>query len=414
MERPQQTAYQAKWVLPIHAPAIADGTVVVSEGQIEAVGPTSELLDKFPFAEWVDLEETIVLPGLVNAHTHLALTDAVEDLPQGKGLLEWLKVLVPQAREFDQETARTAILRGLEQSRGMGTSLVGDILAHGEAIETYFEQENVWCRVFMEFLGVREDSAHRALEKAKENVSLLAAKNSPRVLGGLSPHAPYSVWPELWEPMAAWAQERNLPWTTHLAEPPSEAEFLLEGTGPILDYLKWLGAWDETFPPLGDSGVDYLHDRDVLDDLTLLVHGVHLTPEEIEKVVINDSWLCLCPRSNQFLGLPPSPAEDLYHAGANLCLGTDSKASNWDLGIWGELRSLRGIAPTIPPSALIRMATANGAMALGFLGKLGTIHPGAEAQLLSVPCSELGDGDPHHFLVSESIEDRFQWLGKRP
>jgi cytosine/adenosine deaminase-related metal-dependent hydrolase len=268
------------------------------------------------------------------------------------------------------------------------------------------------ARVYFEFLGVTEERARERFTAATRSVARLQSHaGAETVLPGLSPHAPYSVWPDLWARTAETARRHGLRWTTHLAEPPEERRFLLEGTGPIRDYLESLGVWDGSFPVPGRGAVALLEAAKALDERALLVHGVHLETEEMDRLAATRASLCLCPRSNAFLGLPPPPVTALLERGVRLCLGTDSKASNRDLGVWGEMRALRRLAPSVPAARILEMATVRGAMALGMSHLCGSLRPGIPANLVAVNLAgALPGADPETCLVEEPVEDRVRVL----
>jgi cytosine/adenosine deaminase-related metal-dependent hydrolase len=216
----------------------------------------------------------------------------------------------------------------------------------------------------------------------------------------------------LWTEAVGLARSLRVPWTAHVAEDEPEREFLTRGTGPLAEFLRRMGA--TPFPPPGRTAARWLREEDLLDETALLVHGVGLDEDEARGLALEDAGLCLCPRSNAALGLPPPPVEMLYHTGVFLSLGTDSLASNRDLGLWGEMRAVRRLAPTVPASAILAMATAHGAMALGFTGRAGSLHPGAPARILAVAAPDLGGGDPAAYLVETPVEDRVRWLTTAP
>jgi len=401
-------AYRSNWLLPIHSDPIPDGVVVVDGDQVAGLGPADEMLGHFPQAELHELGETIVLPALVNAHTHLALTHEAGKHPSGAGLFPWLKSMVPQARAMDEAAVTAAVTAGIEESRRLGTGLLGDIVTHPAAARALQAAAPLRARAFFEFLGVSEATCRRSLEAAQQAAEAMPAKG--RVRPGLAPHAPYSVWTPLWKEAVDWATERDLPWTTHLLEPASEPLFTARGVGEIREYLEWLGVWDDAFPPMGQRPISFFDRTKVLGPGALFVHGVHLVPDEMNRINLHDIALCLCPRSNAYLGLPPAPMDGLREAGVFLCLGTDSKASNHDLGLWGEMRAIRGLAPDLPAGDILTMATAHGAMALGFRGEAGVIAPGVEADLIAVGADGLGAGSPEEYLVREPVDGRVQRL----
>jgi cytosine/adenosine deaminase-related metal-dependent hydrolase len=380
--------------------------VLVRGGRIEGTGPFPELRRQDPRARVVDLGNAIVLPGLVNAHTHLSLTSLQGVLPPGTPYLEALREITLRASALTPAEIGDAARAGAGESWRRGTSAVGEITTRPEGTAVLAADGRLLARVYFEFLGVTRERAERRFTEAGELAREWAdpARNSGVVLPGLSPHAPYSVWPGLWGETALLCRERDLRWSTHLAESAHEEAFLEEGQGPLREHLESLGVWDGSFPVPGRGIFASWEEEDVLDARALLVHGVHLRSEEIARIATRNASVCLCPRSNAHLDLPPPPAEELHAARVNLCLGTDSLATNRDLGIWGEMRALARIAPRIPPSTLIAMATWNGACALGVEDGAGSLGRGRRADFLAVPTGVALPADPHRFLLEADVE----------
>ena len=285
---------------------------------------------------------------------------------------------------------------------------MGEIAARPEGVEEILSHPHLRVRVYFEFLGVSEGRARERFAEARRRALDLAAAAAAlgldRVRPGLSPHAPYSVWPTQWREAADFARDHDLFWTSHVAEPPEEEEFLRQGTGPLRDYLIGLGVWDGAFPIPGRPAIEMLAEEGALGPRALLVHAIHLEPGAMARVARSGASVCLCPRSNAFLGLPPAPVEALENAGVQLCLGTDAKASNEDLSVWAEMRALAGLAPGIPAQRILEMATTAGARALGFEGLAGTIRIGDRSPLVAVRM-EAEDGDPIRALLAEGVED---------
>jgi 5-methylthioadenosine/S-adenosylhomocysteine deaminase len=396
-------------VLPIAAEPFADGAVARRGEAIVDVGPARDVRSRHPLAEVVDLGRAILLPGLVNAHTHLSLTTLADAGPRSEGFLSWLGRTARAARSMGADEVRGAVREGLEESFRLGTALVGEITTRTEGIEEILAHPVMRARVFFEFLGVSEPRARARLDEAERGALALrtetAARGLDRVRAGLSPHAPYSVWPAHWREAAAFAQAHDLFWSSHIAESPDEDEFLTRGTGPLRDYLHALGVWDGSFPVPGRPAIDLLADAGALDERALLVHAIHLDEGAIARIAASGASVCLCPRSNAYLGLPPPPVEAFMSQGARLCLGTDARASNADLSVWAEMRSLGRIAPRIPARRLVEMATSGGAWSLGFDGMAGTLRPGDRSPLVSVQSNGTRVDDPYEFLARESVEE---------
>lgn len=401
------TVHLARRVHPVIEPVLSPGAVAVQGDLVVAVGSPETLLTRWPDAPRRDHGEASLLPGLVNAHTHLSLTDLAPELADEHDFFRWLGGVARGAAELDTEAVHTAVRHGLDRTWALGTRAVGEITTRPEAADAIAADGRMGGRVYFEFLGVTADRARERFEAA-----LAAAERFPVRPGfleaGLSPHAPYSVWPELWREPAL----DRFRWSTHAAEAPGEDQLLREGTGPLRDYMTGLGVWDGTFPIPGTDALAFLETAGRLGPGGLLVHGVGIDEAAADRLAVHDAPVCLCPRSNAFLGRPVPPVALLRRAGVRLCVGTDSLASNRDLGVWGELRALRRLDPEIGTDEMLRWATLDGAEVLG-LPRLGRIAPGASSAFLVArapgrdPLRALLDGgdDPAGLLTTPGDED---------
>ena len=395
-----RTLHRAQFVLNPGLPPIADGAVLVESGRILGTGRFQDVLASDPGLPVEDHGPSVLLPGLVNAHTHLSITGLEAETDAADPFLSWLDSIARQARGLDGEAARARVAQGIALSLEQGTALLGEVTTRAEGVDLLLEAP-VAARVYFEFLG---DSARDAPERFE--VAALAARRcdvppSHRARPGLSPHAPYSVWPDLWSEADRTCREAGWLWSSHLLEPPHEREFLERGTGPLREYLERLGVWDGSFPVPGTGPVTLLQEAGVLSPRALLVHGVHLTAGDLGTLAAAGAEICLCPRSNARLGLPPAPVRAVLEAGIRPCLGTDGLPSNEDLGIWGEMRALADLLPGLDDREILVMATRNGARALGFADRLGSLDPGREARLLAVPLEPADLDGVKRMLVRE-------------
>jgi aminodeoxyfutalosine deaminase len=399
----RETLFTARWVLPVISPPIEDGAVLVEDGHFSAIGPLNHLQTVIGDAEVQDLGDAILLPGLVNAHTHLSLTALAPHIPRRVPLLEWLATVTREASKMTEDEVRRSVRAGLESSWRAGTMAIGEITTRPEGVTEMVADRRIASRAYFEFLGVSAERSQRRYKAALDRtLSLVGGVVRP----GLSPHAPYSVWPTLWQSAAQFCREHDLRWSTHVGESPYEREFLLEGRGPLREHLERLGVWDDAFPVPRQNIVPLWTSQGVLDERALLVHGLHLDAEDMDTIATSRAFLCFCPRSNAMLGLPPPDVREFVARRIPLCLGTDSLASNEDLSIWGEMRAIHELMPELPAETILRMATLVGAEALGLDDVCGSLKPGLPARFISVLASDLGDGDPMSYLLRPLMELR--------
>jgi cytosine/adenosine deaminase-related metal-dependent hydrolase len=201
------------------------------------------------------------------------------------------------------------------------------------------------------------------------------------------------------------------PCSVHLSESAEEVEFIRTGGGPWRALLEEIGAWDPSWLPPGTSPVQFLDEAGFLAPNVLAVHGVQMTPEDLERLRARDVTLVTCPRSNGHTGAGAPPIDDFYDAGVRIAVGTDSLASSPDLNVFAELATLRALAPSVPAHDLLDSATRQGARALGFDADYGTIEPGKLARLIAVAVPSDVD-DVEEYLVGGVQPSQIRWVGE--
>jgi aminodeoxyfutalosine deaminase len=378
---PLPTLYCARFVLPIESSCIEDGAVLVSKGRIVAVGTRRHLEAHTPQGRCVDFGEAILLPPCVNAHTHLELThfprwaEEAGATQTPDSFVEWIFHLIRVKRRIDPPDFFPSLQAGIVQSLRAGTGAVGDILSHHPG-HVAFSTTPLRGRVYLEVLG-RDDEVFSA--KLKTALALNAQWSAAHLTSGLSPHSPYTLTSAFLEEVYTVAREKGIFVSTHLAESQAEAQFLAEGAGDFAEKLFPAAGWENPLPSRS-SPVSYLAERGGLSPTNLLVHAVHVAPDDVPSIARSRASVVLCPRSNAQLGVGKAPIGHYLRAGVALALGTDSLASCDSLSIWDELAFARQwFAGEVSPHDLLRMATLGGAQALGLGGEMGALSPGAGA-----------------------------------
>jgi cytosine/adenosine deaminase-related metal-dependent hydrolase len=392
----------ARWVLPVSAPPLEGGLVTVAGDRIAAVEPSGTR------SADVDLGDAAVIPGLVNAHTHLDLGGLRGQVPCAGDFTGWLRAVVAHRRARTPEQVRADVRAGIAESLAAGVTLVGDVSAGGASWEA-LAGSPLRAVVFHELLGLPEDRARAALEAAR--TWLAAHPATPACLPGLSPHAPYSVRTSLFSEAGRLARQQDppAPLAVHLAETREELELLHRRRGPFVAFLQELGAWDPGGLADSPRAVMALC-RPALPKL--FIHGNYLAPE---ARIPRHSAVVYCPRTHAFFGHPPHPFRALLARGAAVALGTDSLASNPDLDLLAEARFLHQRYPEVPGAILLHLATLSGARALGWGGETGSLEPGKSADLATVPLPAPGARDPHALLLESDrparrVLVRGRWL----
>jgi aminodeoxyfutalosine deaminase len=392
--------YQAAWVLPIDCPPIRHGTVSVEFGRIVRV-------DDHPRGAVHDLGSVAILPGLVNAHTHLELSWMRGRVGPMASMPQWAGALIALRRTVSQDLDE-AIVSAIADVRASGTCLVGDV---ANTLSSYqpLVNSSLSAALFRELIGF---SVSHPDELIATTISQIAAlRPSERIRPSVVPHAPYSVSPALFGAIARCAAGR--PISVHLAESPEEVQFLRDGTGGWRTLLETLGAWNEGWTPPGCGPVEYLDRLGLVASNLLAVHGVHLTDAELSRLAAAGSTLVTCPRSNRWTGAGAPPLERFYRSGVRVAVGTDSLASVDDLNLFMEVAEMRRLAPTIRARDILASATRAGADALGFGADLGTLAPGKHAQIIAVriPADVM---DVEEYLLSGIESFDVRWVNPEP
>jgi cytosine/adenosine deaminase-related metal-dependent hydrolase len=404
------TRLGAAWVVPVDQRPIRDGWVAVDAGRIVAVGGGDEAEATRVFGPRRDLGRVALVPGLVNAHTHLELSWLRDRVPPSNRFTSWVKQLIAARGGIerpDDPTVTGAAGTAAREARAQGTVAVGDIsnsLASVDAIAA----SGMHGIVFHELMGFRERTG--ALVDQTREARRQAAGRHPRVRVSLAPHAPYSVSRELFEAIRAEVATGDVPVSSvHLGESDEEMELLSMGTGEWARMLRWVGAWRDDWQAPGVGPVEYLDQLGVFAGPTLAVHGVHLSDESLGRLKARGATIVTCPRSNQWVGVGVPPVERFYRSGVAVAVGTDSLASVEDLNLFAELKQMRWLGPNIPAARLIESATLTGARALGLDRELGSLTPGKLAEILSVSLPDRVDDVEEH-LVSGVHPRDIAWV----
>jgi cytosine/adenosine deaminase-related metal-dependent hydrolase len=396
--------FSADWVLPISDAPIGGGAVAIDDGRIVAVGARDG-------SEDIELGHAAVLPGLVNAHTHLELSYLHGRIPPSSSFLEWVRPMLAARREradADQQIVVRAAADAIRRARAAGTAVFGDV-SNTLAVVPLLREAGTAAAVFHELIGFLGVGADEQVASARRAIEALSAGDDVRL--SVAPHAPYSVSPALFAAIrrdldAHGGREIS---TVHVGESPEEVELLKKGTGPWRALLEDMGVWNEAWQVPGCSPVEYLSDLGFLQGSVLAVHGVQLEGTDLARLRTLGVTVVACPRSNVYVGVGSPPLEAFYAMDLEVALGTDSLASVADLNMFNELGEARRIAPRVPARSLLRSATLTGATALGFGDDYGSIEPGKRAALIAVRVPE-GVTDVEEYLVSGAEPVRLSWL----
>lgn len=375
----------ADWVLPVSRRPVRDGAVLIEDGLVLEVGRTDDLAGHPAAGTRFDFPGCVVMPGLINAHTHLSLT-ALAGLVRQQEFTPWLSDIVAATRDWSPEDHAASAASGAAQCLGCGVTVVGDITYGPESREAC-ERAGVGGTFFWEVLGVTAPVLYAQLERT----GYPGEPDGPcrkRQRCGLSPHSPYTAGPRLLQAMHEAAAEWHVPYCVHAAESAAEVELLARGTGPLAPIAE-RNAPDLETPGL--TPIAYLDTLGVLGGATVVHAGHAAGPDDIVRLASAARGVVACPRSNEFLGNPVAPVARLLRSGVPVGLGTDSSASNHDLDLMNEVRAMHRIEPSLSASALLEMATLHGATALGIEDRFGLLERGMQADLAIFAVGETSD-----------------------
>jgi cytosine/adenosine deaminase-related metal-dependent hydrolase len=388
----------ARWVFPVDGPPIERGVVTLLGEQIYAVEPHGKRTPD------TDLGNVAILPGFVNAHTHLDLSGLRGKCPPSPDFTDWLRQVIAHRRATTPEQTQADIRAGLAECLRFGTTLVGDIASGGASWDALVAAP-LRAVVFYELLGL---SRGRALEAFERGFDWLNAHHQTGTcMPAWSPHAPYSVHTWLFEQASLLTNCWMIPCATHLAETDEELQLLQDRAGPFVDFLIGLGAWDKKGLARSPEAVI---EACLGAGPLLLIHCNYLSP----KIDLHpETSLVYCPRTHAAFGHPPHPFRGFLARGVRVALGTDSLASNPDLDVLAEARFVHARHPDFDRATLLRMATLHGAEALGWDDATGSLTPGKSADLVVLPLPDHDADDPHRLIFeSESAVSAVMFRGR--
>ena len=388
----------ARWVFPVDGPPLERGTVTLRGERIEAVEPRGNRAPDF------DLGNAALLPGLVNAHTHLDLSGLRGKCPPTPDFIEWLRSIIRHRRDITPEQIQKDIRAGLAESFRFGTTLVGDIAAGGASWDQ-LAAAPLRATVYYELLGLTEARCRQNLTAAQEWLAAHPCSRTCRP--GWSPHAPYSLAGIGFQAAAAKSRAASFPMAIHLAETVAEKELLGTHSGPFVGFLTELGVW---------APDQLARDWEVVLNFTAAakpVAYIHANYLRSDAPLTAGSTIVFCPRTHAAFGHPPHPFPDFLARGVRVALGTDSLASNPDLDVLAEARYAHAHYPQVSGELLLRMATLSGAEALGWGDMAGSLTGGKSADLVVLPLPAEERHDPHLLVLESDLAiGQVLWRGR--
>jgi cytosine/adenosine deaminase-related metal-dependent hydrolase len=361
-------AVRARRILPMtpDCPEIADAGLLIRDGRILAVGPWDEIAGH---GVERDLGAVTLVPGLINAHTHLELSHLARCVATGQGFMAWADSLFAAMRQGRPD--ESALEQAAWEARASGTCCVADVVAReAELVSGALAGQGLEGLLLREFSGRGR------------------AFNPPALPGRWSAaiHALYSTEKAFAQTVKDWCLARDLPFSLHLAEVPGENELFRSGRGEFADFVRARRILPKGFQVPGVSATEFARNLGLLDEKTLAVHCVRVDRRDVEILAQSGASVCLCPRSNRLIGVGDAPVADLHAARIPLCLGTDSLASVQSLDLWEEVRAVRRLLTRPAPlHDLLAMVTVNPARVLGLEHDFGSLEAGKRAVWAVLP-----------------------------
>ena len=397
----------AAWVAPMSDAAIRDGGVVVENGRVLAVGDATTLAALHPDAERIDFGAAVILPGLVNPHTHLELSGCEAGDSPGGTFGQWILSLPRRigvhSGKTNEQLLIPATARGIEQCLHFGVTTIGDISQQMHLTRPVLRDARIRCVSYGEVIGLAKNrTRYQTLLPRATDRSL----QTDRLRIGLTPHAPYTVDLPGYRECIELARANDLPLATHLAETTAEQEFLEHHQGEFRQVWELIGHWQDGVETFRGSPIRFAESIGLLDyERALLAHVNYCDEDELSILSRGRASVVYCPRTHRYFGHPPHRWREMLAAGINVAVGTDSCASSPDLNLVDDLRLLHEIAPEFPIDQLWRMATVNAAQAIGM--ESGRLEPGQPADMALF---DVSTNEPLAEILESDRRPREVWI----
>ena len=375
---------RARVVVTMDGPPIENGAVAISGDRITDVGKFSDISKRNSDREVVDVDEQALLPGLINAHSHLDYTCLRGKIPRQESFTDWIRAINAEKAELSPEDYVVSINQGFAEAKLFGTTTIANLTAFPELISQIQTPIRTWW--FAELIDVRDPS------RANEIADLAVETVKSAEHWGLAPHAPFTASGNLYRRCEEMARSEDVLLTTHLAESREEMTMFRDSSGPLYRFMQEIG---RSMDDCGEKTPVALFSEIVRDSSTplgmtenwIVVHLNELVDNDLDLMERSASKFSIvhCPRTHEYFGHSPFQFHKLRELGFNICLGTDSLASNDDLSLLAEMRAFQKTFPDVSPEEILKMVTINGARALRQENVLGKLRPGFLADLIAIP-----------------------------
>ncbi len=379
-----------------HSTVFYDGAIVIRKGIIRAVGPLRRIMKRFPDKNIIHLKNALLMPGLVNTHTHIELPPLLKTI-KSNTFPDWVLNLIAAKKKMDVHVYMTASQENINTLIQTGTTTVGEICTHGVSPDL-LKKSGLRTTVYYEKINMAPDG-----NDGKPKNLLPLRKDTVLIRTGLSPHSPYTVSETVLCKIRKASKKRNIPLAMHIAESKDEIR-LLQRISSGLEKLYQFARWNIDWAPTGSSPFEYLDRIGFLSPGLMAVHAVQATKKDIGLLQKRKVSVAHCPRSNSETGVGRMPLKLFLDAGIAVGLGTDSLASSPSLNMWDEMRYAHRIHrhEGLSPKDIILLGTYGGARAMGMDDKVGSLAPGMKADVIAVALPSKNTGDLYSDLLRET------------
>ena len=390
----------ARWLIPVEGPPIGWAALLIgADGRIDAVGPDREVARPADIAA-EDFGEAVILPGLINTHTHLELTGFADQV-QEPDFATWIRRLRELKTTRSAAEYVDAARRGLQACYATGVTTIADTGDSGATIQALAEADGSGV-AYQEVFGPHPSQAQESLAGLRDRVIQAGRWAVHRARIGVSPHAPYTVSEPLLKAVASWAGSERLPLAVHVAESPAESELLAAGTGPFAE--AWRARGIPLPPTAWRSPIEWLAAQGALTERTLCIHAVQAEAADIELLARHGAAVAHCPLSNAAHGHGEAPLSALLNAAVRVGLGTDSEVSVGRPDLLAEARAAAALAG-LTAQAAVELATLAGARALGLDSETGSLREGKWADCIVIKLAGPGSDRPAERVLGTSSAD---------
>lgn len=371
--------------MPMNAPILEDGAIVVHDGVVIDVGPAIDLFKEYSSAIYHDLGDVVLLPGLINAHCHLEYSMMHGWISSQGSFASWIEKTVKIKSSLTEEDYLNAIIKGCKQLRLWGCTTVLNTLSFPELLKR-LPKLPLHCRHLLEVMDIRSpEQGEKGL--ATTDFFLNPRKQTSCDVFGISPHAPYTASKKLYADAQELSKKHGALFSTHLVESEEEFEMFTQRQGPLFEFLRGLGRKMDDCS--GKTPIQALIKSNLLPKDALLIHMNIFNDADRELLTKRggDFFIIHSPGSHHFFKRPPFDYDFFQRSGFSISLGTDSLASNEELNLFYEMRMMAASFPQLDPQKILEMVTLHPAAAIRKKGKIGELSASATADFITIPFS---------------------------